>query len=119
VCIYRHGKGRLTHPDGSIFLGEFVDDKKHGIGMRKTKDNQYFYQIWREDELVSETPTDALNYDNFYWYDGTTLLSPFTHSFTSFNHIFVRSFVIDWKTYFVFECDDIMCCTEGGFSSHN
>jgi hypothetical protein len=55
--------------------------------MKKTKDGQYFYQIWKDDELLSETPTDALNYENFYWYDGTffsTFQFDSTHYFSFF-----------------------------------
>jgi len=34
-------------------MGEFVEGKKHGVFMKKTTMNEYFYQAWENNEMVS------------------------------------------------------------------
>eukprot|EP01121_Diplochlamys_sp_Union-15-3_P018406 TRINITY_DN6684_c0_g2_i1.p1 TRINITY_DN6684_c0_g2~~TRINITY_DN6684_c0_g2_i1.p1 ORF type:complete len:161 (-),score=27.29 TRINITY_DN6684_c0_g2_i1:25-507(-) len=65
----RNGKGTLTSRDGTLMIGTFVNDKKHGIFVQKTVDNKYFYMEFKDDVLLYKKETDRLNFDNFYWYD--------------------------------------------------
>jgi len=62
----RHGKGTLSLRDGTVLIGSFVRGKQHGIFMKKTTDNKYFYQNYNNNQLESETPSDRLNFDNFF-----------------------------------------------------
>lgn len=90
ISYYRHGKGKVTAPNGDIFVGEFIEDMRHGLGMFKTVAGKYFYQSWHRDDLEYgthveytsllymgssitlnlENETDKHNFENYLWYDG-------------------------------------------------
>jgi len=69
VNFKRHGKGCLTLPSGEKFIGEWAEGKRYGTGMRQTPEGKYYYIQWENDEPISETLSDELNWNNFFWYD--------------------------------------------------
>lgn len=48
------GKGRLTLASGSVFQGEFADNKKHGPGKLSQPGGAVTRGVWAEDKLVKQ-----------------------------------------------------------------
>ena len=48
----RHGKGTLTKPDGSEYVGQWKDGKFHGQGTFTYADGTVMKGIWENGELV-------------------------------------------------------------------
>ena len=48
----RHGKGTLTKPDGSEYVGQWKDGKFHGQGTFTYADGTVEKGIWENGELV-------------------------------------------------------------------
>lgn len=44
----RHGYGRWTHPDGASYAGQWVDDKQHGEGTMIFADGTVYTGLWKE-----------------------------------------------------------------------
>ncbi|CEL94544.1 unnamed protein product [Vitrella brassicaformis CCMP3155] len=49
-----HGKGKILYPDGSIYSGEFVNNKRHGRGFLFGADGTRYVGDWYEDEKHGE-----------------------------------------------------------------
>jgi len=65
----RHGKGCVTFPNGDRQVGEWAEGTQIGNSMRKTCSGEVFFQVYKLGELVTELPSDELNWLNFFWYD--------------------------------------------------
>ena len=53
----KHGKGKLTWPDGKNYEGRFVDDKPHGLGtfVDPQHDNTET-GVWKNGAFVAQKP---------------------------------------------------------------
>ena len=49
-----NGKGVLQLPDGSVYDGYFVDDKREGFGIFKWADGRYYEGTWKEGKQEGE-----------------------------------------------------------------
>ena len=48
----KHGKGKITYPDGAYYEGEFKNDKMHGMGsLYYTKGKPAYEGQWMEDKF--------------------------------------------------------------------
>ena len=45
-----HGLGRIIHPDGSTYHGEWLDDKANGLGQSVNADGSKYIGHWRKDK---------------------------------------------------------------------
>lgn len=52
----RSGFGKYTLPDGTLFEGHFMKDKKHGAGTLHRPDGRVTSQLWENGKLVGEPP---------------------------------------------------------------
>ena len=41
-----HGRGVLRWPDGKVYEGDFIEDKRHGHGLFKWKDGREYEGEW-------------------------------------------------------------------------
>eukprot|EP01125_Pyxidicula_operculata_P008926 TRINITY_DN294_c0_g1_i7.p1 TRINITY_DN294_c0_g1~~TRINITY_DN294_c0_g1_i7.p1 ORF type:complete len:283 (-),score=21.89 TRINITY_DN294_c0_g1_i7:369-1217(-) len=72
VNYKRHGKGSITYPTGEKEIGEWVHGVRQGVGMKKVNHEEsvkYYFVVWKDDEVVTETESDEMNWNNFFWYD--------------------------------------------------
>ena len=51
-----HGQGKRTYPNGDIYVGDFVQGKRHGDGkLTRAKNGWVFESKWVDDELPHRT----------------------------------------------------------------
>jgi len=43
-----HGKGLFAWPDGKVYIGEYIDDKKEGYGEFKWPDGKIYKGAWKD-----------------------------------------------------------------------
>ncbi len=56
VFLYKtkkHGKGQITYPDGSVYEGEWLIDKRHGAGRLTSAAGEVFEGVFEKDAPVS------------------------------------------------------------------
>ena len=58
----KHGQGTLTYPDGSMYVGELKEDKKNGKGTytwgKGDYEGQIYLGVWKDDEPWNGTQYD-------------------------------------------------------------
>jgi len=47
-----NGQGTFTWANGDIYVGEFIDSKRHGQGTKTNADGSVMKGIWEEGGLV-------------------------------------------------------------------
>ena len=62
-----NGRGKCTYPGGSVYDGEFKDDKCHGRGKCTWPDGKVYDGEWKDDKIVerSELNWGSLRNDGF------------------------------------------------------
>ena len=64
-----NGRGRLIHADGDVYEGEWLDDKAHGQGVYTHTDGAKYVGEWKEDKQDGhgvETWPDGAKYTGTY-----------------------------------------------------
>lgn len=49
------GKGIEEYSDGSVYVGSWIQDNKHGVGILRLKNGKKIEQTWQMGILIKET----------------------------------------------------------------
>src|SRR2546429_8917503 len=53
-----HGQGRYAAADGSVYVGEFKDGQRDGIGVLTTAEGRPYKTAWRAGKEIERGPAD-------------------------------------------------------------
>jgi hypothetical protein len=68
----KHGKGKYTWADGSIYSGQWVENKINGVGVYLWKDGRRYYGQWKDNDMEGigiYFYSDGMRYDGQYLKD--------------------------------------------------
>lgn len=52
--FFKHGKGKITMPDGVTYEGDWVDDKREGEGVHTFTSNSTYVGSWKDDGMSGQ-----------------------------------------------------------------
>jgi len=51
IICHRNGHGKCTYANGTVYIGEWLNDKRHGHGYQKWPDGRTYSGEWSNDSI--------------------------------------------------------------------